>query len=79
MIYFNVFAKGSRKLGEFFWKVGDTMIIDNSIVNGSAKAVGAIAAQVRKAQTGFIYTYAAVMVFGVLVMIVAFFWNLWFK
>ena len=55
------------------------MIIDNSIVNGSAKAVGAIAAQVRKAQTGFIYTYAAVMVFGVLVMIVAFFWNLWFK
>ena len=79
VIYFNVFAKGSRKLGEFFWKVGDTMIIDNSIVNGSAKAVGAIAAQVRKAQTGFIYTYAAVMVFGVLVMIVAFFWNLWFK
>ena len=77
-LYFNVFAKGSRKLGEFFWKVGDTMIIDNSIVNGSAKAVGAIAAQVRKAQTGFIYTYAAVMVFGVLVMIVAFFWNLWF-
>ena len=77
-LYFNVFAKGSRKLGEFFWKVGDTMIIDNGIVNGSAKAVGAIAAQVRKAQTGFIYTYAAVMVFGVLVMIVAFFWNLWF-
>ena len=78
-LYFNVFAKGSRKLGEFFWKVGDTMMIDNGIVNGSAKAVGAIAAQVRKAQTGFIYTYAAVMVFGVLVMIVAFFWNLWFK
>ena len=77
-LYFNVFAKGSRKLGEFFWKVGDTMMIDNGIVNGSAKAVGAIAAQVRKAQTGFIYTYAAVMVFGVLVMIVAFFWNLWF-
>ncbi|MDK4544641.1 NADH-quinone oxidoreductase subunit L [Kingella kingae] len=79
VIYFNVFAKGSRALGNFFWKVGDTMIIDNGIVNGSAKVVGAIAAQVRKAQTGFIYTYAAVMVFGVLVMIVAFFWNLWFK
>ena len=77
-LYFNVFAKGSRKLGEFFWKVGDTMIIDNGIVNGSAKLAGAVAAQVRKAQTGFIYTYAAVMVFGVLVMIVAFFWNLWF-
>lgn len=79
VIYFNVFAKGSRKLGELFWKVGDTMIIDNGIVNNSAKLVGNIAAQVRKAQTGFIYTYAAVMVAGVLVLIVAFFWNLWFK
>lgn len=78
-LYFNIFAKGSRKLGDIFWKIGDIMIIDNGIVNGSAKAVGAIAAQVRKAQTGFIYTYAAVMVFGLLVLIVAFFWNLWFN
>lgn len=78
-IYFNVFAKGSRALGQFFWKIGDTMIIDNGIVNGSAKLVGAVAAQIRKAQTGFIYTYAAVMVAGVLVLVVAFFWNLWFK
>lgn len=78
VIYFNVFAKGSRALGNFFWKVGDTAIIDNGIVNGAAKAVGCVAAQVRKAQTGFIYTYAAVMVAGVLVLVVAFFWNLWF-
>lgn len=78
VIYFNVFAKGSRALGNFFWKVGDTAIIDNGIVNGAAKAVGCMAAQVRKAQTGFIYTYAAVMVFGVLVLVVAFFWNLLF-
>ena len=79
VIYFNVFAKGSRALGTFFWKIGDTLIIDNGIVNGSAKLVGAVAAQVRKMQTGFIYTYAAAMVFGVLVLIVAFFWGLWFK
>ncbi len=79
VIYFNVFAKGSRALGTFFWRVGDTLIIDNGIVNGSAKLVGAVAAQVRKMQTGFIYTYAAAMVFGVLVLIVAFFWGLWFK
>ena len=78
-LYFNVFAKGGRALGQFFWKVGDTMIIDNFIVNGAAKLVGSIAAQVRKFQTGFIYTYATAMVFGVLVLIVAFFWNLWFK
>lgn len=75
-LYFNVFAKGTRALGTFFWKVGDTAIIDNGIVNGSAKLVGAIAAQVRKAQTGFIYTYAAAMVFGVLVLLGMTFWGL---
>ena len=79
VIYYNVFARGARVLGNLFWKVGDTLIIDNGIVNGSAKLVGAVAAQVRKAQTGFIYTYAAVMVFGLLVMVAAFFWGLWFK
>lgn len=78
-IYFNIFAKGSRKLGEFFWKAIDTMIIDNGIVNGIAKLVGCMAARVRKMQTGFIYTYAATMVSGVFVLIVAFFWKLWFK
>ena len=78
-IYFAVFARGARVLGNLFWKVGDTMIIDNGIVNGAARAIGSIAAQVRKMQTGFVYTYAATMVFGLLVMIVAFFWNLWFK
>ena len=55
---FQCFAKGAH------WvlssgKVGDTAIIDNGIVNGSAKLVGAIAAQVRKDQNCFIYTYAA--------------------
>lgn len=78
-IYYNVFAKGSRALGNAFWKIGDTLIIDNGIVNGSAKLVGAVAAQMRKMQTGFIYTYATMMVLGILVLIVAFFWNLWFK
>ena len=77
-IYYNVFAKGSRALGTFFWKAIDTAIIDNGLVNGSAKLVGAVSAQVRKMQTGFIYTYAAFMVTGVLVLIAAFFWGLWF-
>ena len=75
-IYYNVFAKGSRALGAFFWKVGDVAIIDNGIVNNSAKVVGAVAAQVRKMQTGFIYSYAAAMVFGVLVLLGLTFWRL---
>ena len=78
-IYFAVFAKGTRALGNFFWKAVDTAIIDNGLVNGAAKLVGAVAGQVRRLQTGFIYTYAAAMVSGVLVLIVVFFWQLWFR
>lgn len=75
-IYYAVFAIGSRKLGNFFWKVGDVMLIDNTIVNGSAKLVGWISSVVRRIQTGFIYTYAAAMVFGLLVLLVLWFWPL---
>ena len=78
-IYFAVFAKGTRALGTFFWKAVDTAIIDNGLVNGAAKLAGAVAGQVRRLQTGFIYTYAAAMVSGVLVLIVVFFWQLWFR
>ena len=78
-IYFAVFAKGTRALGTFFWKAVDTAIIDNGLVNGAAKLVGAVAGQVRRLQTGFIYTYAAAMVSGVLVLIAVFFWQLWFR
>ena len=78
-IYFAVFAKGTCALGTFFWKAVDTAIIDNGLVNGAAKLVGAVAGQVRRLQTGFIYTYAAAMVSGVLVLIVVFFWQLWFR
>ena len=78
-IYFAVFAKGTRALGNFFWKAVDTAIIDNGLVNGAAKLVGVVAGQVRRLQTGFIYTYAAAMVSGVLVLIVVFFWQLWFR
>ena len=78
-IYFAVFAKGTRALGTFFWKAVDTAIIDNGLVNGAAKLVGSVAGQVRRLQTGFIYTYAAAMVSGVVVLIVVFFWQLWFR
>ena len=78
-IYFNVFAEGGRKLGTFFWKTIDIAIIDNGLVNGAAALVGAIAGRIRKIQTGFIYTYAAFMVFGVLALLLIFFWGLFVK
>lgn len=75
-LYFNVFAKGSRALGTFFWKVGDVFLIDKLVVNGAAHIVGSVAALVRRMQTGFIYTYATAMVTGVFVLVVWGFWPL---
>lgn len=75
-IYYGTFAVGARKLGQFFWKVGDVAIIDNFLVNGTANLVGRIAAVVRRIQTGFVYTYATVMVFGLLVLLTLWFWHL---
>ena len=73
-IYFAVFAKGSRALGTFFWKVGDMLLIDGLLVNGTARLVGYFSSVVRKLQTGFIYSYAAIMIIGVLVLM-----TYWFK
>ncbi|WP_434778607.1 NADH-quinone oxidoreductase subunit L [Neisseria sp. Ec49-e6-T10] len=78
-LYFAVFAKGSRALGTFFWKVGDTFLIDNCLVNGAAKVVEVIASITKRLQTGFIYTYAAVMVIGVVGLLTVWLWPLLIK
>jgi NADH-quinone oxidoreductase subunit L len=67
-VYFAVFARGSRLLGTAFWKFGDVLLIDGLVVNGSAGLVGRFARVVRKWQTGFIYSYAATMIIGVLAL-----------
>ncbi|WP_037585698.1 NADH-quinone oxidoreductase subunit L [Stenoxybacter acetivorans] len=78
-IYYNVFAKGSRAIGQFFWKIGDVLLIDNVLVNGTAKVIGAVASVVRRIQTGFIYTYATAMIFGVFVLVAWLFWPLFYR
>lgn len=67
-----VFAGGARGLGQLLWRVGDRVLIDGLIVNGSARLVGLISGVVRYAQSGFIYHYAFAMILGVLAMIIAF-------
>ena len=64
-----VFAGGARGVGQLLWKIGDVLIIDGLIVNGSAKVVGWTASVVRKMQTGHLYTYAFSMIIGLLLMI----------
>ena len=63
------FAGGARALGTGLWKGGDVALIDNVMVNGSARLVGWVAAVVRHVQSGYIYHYAFAMIIGVLLLL----------
>jgi NADH-quinone oxidoreductase subunit L len=76
MDWFNeyVLSAGARMLGTGLWKGGDVGFIDGLLVNGSARAVGGIAAITRLVQTGHLYWYALVMLLGVFGLLT---WQLW--
>jgi NADH-quinone oxidoreductase subunit L len=75
-IYIDVFAKGSVSLGQKCWRWIDAGLIDGVMVNGSAKTVAALSAQVRKMQTGYLYHYVLVMVVGLVAFLGWFYWRL---
>lgn len=68
----NVIARAARGLGTGLWKGGDQAIIDGTLVNGSARAVGWFAGVVRWVQSGYIYHYAFAMLLGVIVLMTYF-------
>lgn len=70
-----VFAKGTRGIGWFCWKVGDGWLIDGLVINGSAKTVGVFARVARQIQTGYIYHYAFAMIAGLLVLLLWLTWS----
>jgi NADH-quinone oxidoreductase subunit L len=65
----NVLARGARTLGRLFWKVGDEIVVDGVLVNGSARTVGWLAAVVRHVQSGYLYHYAFAMIIGLAAML----------
>jgi len=65
-LYQWLFAGGARKVGEGFWKGGDERTIDGVFVNGSARLVGWFSGIVSLLQSGLIYKYAVMMLFGIL-------------
>jgi NADH-quinone oxidoreductase subunit L len=76
MDWFNehVLSAGARLLGNGLWKGGDVALIDGVVINGSARAVGAIAQLTRLFQTGHLYFYALVMLLGIFGLMT---WQLW--
>ena len=71
----NVLAAGARALGRLFWRVGDEFLIDGALVNGSARAVGWLAAVTRHAQSGYLYHYAFAMIIGLSALLGWLLWN----
>ncbi len=63
------FAKGSLKLGEAFWQVGDVKCIDDTLVNGSANALVRMGGRLRYLQSGLLNQYAFILLVGVVVFV----------
>ena len=71
----NVLARGARWLGAAFWQGGDRRLIDGFLVNGSWKTVAALAAWVRRGQSGYLYHYALVMALGLFALLTVSLWH----
>lgn len=59
-----ILALGARKIGFFFWKIGDLLFIDKLIVNGIPLIIKYFSDFVRGLQSGRIYNYVYIMVTG---------------
>ena len=74
-IYHWLFTLPSLALGRFFWKIGDLKIIDGLGPNGISARVLNFANIARSFQTGYLYHYAFIMLFGLSVMVSWVFWQ----
>ena len=64
-----VFAGGSRVIGQLLWRIGDGILIDGLLVNGSARIVGWCSGAIRGVQTGYLNHYAFAMVTGLILLL----------
>ncbi len=62
------FAGGSRAVGNLFSNIGDRLLIDGMLVNGSAKLIGFFSGIIRHIQSGYLYHYAFAMIIGLLAL-----------
>jgi len=74
-VYINYFSAGGVGLGNLFWKWVDTTLIDSWLVNGSAKVVSFLSSKMRRMQSGYLYHYVFVMVFGLVLFLAWLYWK----
>jgi NADH-quinone oxidoreductase subunit L len=70
----NVIVPAARRLGGGLWRFGDQLLIDEGLVNGSARSVGWLGSVMRYAQSGYLYHYAFAMILGLVSFLV---WLVW--
>ena len=68
-LYEILFVKPIKKLGSFFWKIGDQGIIDKFGPDGISKIIKTISNKAVRFQTGYIYDYAFVMLLGLSILL----------
>ena len=64
-----VFAGTARALGQILFRLGDSLLIDGLIVNGSARLVGWFSGVARQVQTGYLNHYAFAMISGLILLL----------
>ncbi|WP_419814668.1 NADH-quinone oxidoreductase subunit L [Glacieibacterium sp.] len=63
-LYDMIFVRPAMALGRFFWKRGDAGVIDRFGPDGVARLVDASSGVARRFQSGYVYSYALVMLIG---------------
>ncbi|MDC0425763.1 NADH-quinone oxidoreductase subunit L [Pelagibacteraceae bacterium] len=68
-LYDFLFVKPAKKIGSFFWKIGDGTIIDGFGPDGLTKLIKSVSDKAVQFQSGFLYHYAFVMLIGLSVLL----------
>ena len=73
-LYIKGFARVGVGIGKAMAALGERVLIDGVLVNGTANLVRGVATQVRKFQSGYLYRYAFTMIIGLLAFLTHFYW-----
>ena len=65
----NVLVPLARLIGTGLWKGGDQALIDGVMVNGTARELGWLGGLLRRAQSGYLYSYAFWMMIGLALLL----------
>lgn len=64
-----IIVRGSKKLGQFFYNIGDQKIIDSTFVNGTGQTIRWFSQKTRTIQSGYLYHYVTIMIIGLFIFL----------